>query len=233
MIAVLVLGALAMPIAPAAEPAPLVRREKLEGRLVIPDEIAPAIVPYMTCQLLAHGVRIGPPGAAQAIPTAEQRQADCSGARQEAARRAERLLEQRGRGNAAERQAAVERVLASADAFVAQTAPPASGPQATAQDTVPIATTQVVRRLSFPPEIDAPMSRYGNCIAASSLAPGGDCTGSRRSAAAEADRSLRASTGLSARSRKELIEANLQNVEAFMHGLPVPHPDADHLPRAR
>jgi hypothetical protein len=119
----------ARPAAPAAgAPVALATREDPIGGLHIPDEIAPAIVPYMTCQLQSHGVRIGPPGA-QAVQSPQQQGMDCSVVRKRAAQQAERLLDRQGRGSARERRAFVERVLANADAFVAQAAaPPSASP---------------------------------------------------------------------------------------------------------
>jgi hypothetical protein len=63
---------------------------------------------------------MGPPGA-QTVPTPGQLGADCSGARRESARLAERLLKRQRRGSAAERRAFVEKVLASVDDFVGKT----------------------------------------------------------------------------------------------------------------
>lgn len=129
MLASIVLGlALAIPPAPAGAPSgsvaearrPVLTSDVPMARLTIPDEVAPAVAPYLRCQLLSHGVRMGPPGA-QTVPTPGQLGADCSGARRESARLAERLLKRQRRGSAAERRAFVEKVLASVDDFVGKT----------------------------------------------------------------------------------------------------------------
>jgi hypothetical protein len=112
----------------AAAPAPVVRQAVPVARLSIPDEIAPAVTPYLNCRLLSQGVRLGAPGD-QRIPTPAQLGADCSAARREAARQGERLLKQQGRRSASHRRIFVEKVLAQVDDFVATSMSPPSAPE--------------------------------------------------------------------------------------------------------
>jgi hypothetical protein len=127
----ILLFALQASAAPApAEPAPqtTVRAVRM-GSINIPDEIAPAIVPYFDCQMASHGVRQGPPGSAQIIPPPEQFGASCSEARLHSARRAESMLRAQHRGSANQRRVFVERVLANVDTFVAAAGMPPPAPE--------------------------------------------------------------------------------------------------------
>jgi hypothetical protein len=123
---------------------------------------------------------------------------------------------------------------------------PRPAPAAAHQDGRPALVQEHIGReelniLRFAPHIEEPMGEYGNCIAAAEggLPPsfpnpavhrGGDCTPFRQAAAREADRLLQAATRLTAAQRAQVIEANLQNAEAFMAGRPVPNPNAHRLP---
>jgi hypothetical protein len=113
-------GALAVSQAngPSAEDPrpPNLRRAVPLGTLDIPDEIAPAIVPYMQCLYSSRGIQMrrGAEVLAPAVPEGT----DCSSRRQEAARNADRTLRNQGRGTRAERATYVEAVLASVDRFV-------------------------------------------------------------------------------------------------------------------
>ena len=116
----------------AAEPpaAPPLERRVLLRRLDIPDEIAPAIVPYMQCVMASRGVAqrasVDGPLVRPVAPVG----ADCSSHRAQAARRAEDMLRTQGRGDPAERTAFVERVLADVEAFVAEAGRPPANPPA-------------------------------------------------------------------------------------------------------
>ena len=86
--------------------------------LDIPDEIAPAILPYVSCRLASAGIplrssRDGP----EETPTVAVG-AGCTESRAEAARRAEAMLRAQRRGSRSERRVYVERVLSNVDDFV-------------------------------------------------------------------------------------------------------------------
>lgn len=109
--------------APSAPPPPVLRREQAMARLVIPDQIAPAILPYLRCRLDSIGQPVysgtGGPRVQSSVPVG----ADCSSARTEAARRAEQMLVEQRRGDAAERRAFIERALVDVDTFVSNAQP--------------------------------------------------------------------------------------------------------------
>ena len=92
------------------------------GSLGIPDDIAPAIIPYLNCRLLGRGARLGPPGPNQIAPRPEQIGADCSAVRASSSRDAAVLLSGDRRGEA-ERRDHIEQALAGIDRFV-ETIPP-------------------------------------------------------------------------------------------------------------
>jgi hypothetical protein len=89
------------------------------GRFDVPDEIAPAIVPYMMCQAASAGVPVYTEGRKQLIapPAGIGKGSGCSAARELAARRADLLLRRRGGMTKKARAQLIERTLAGADAF--------------------------------------------------------------------------------------------------------------------
>jgi hypothetical protein len=110
-------------IAQAASPSdietpPTTLRRVPIGTLVIPDEIAPAVVPYMSCLYASRGIAISSNGVRERPVVAEG--ADCVPHRERAARRAERMLRDQGSGSRDERRAYVEAVLGRLEAFVVE-----------------------------------------------------------------------------------------------------------------
>jgi len=87
------------------------------GPLDIPDEIAPAVLPYMACLTAAKGspLRNGP-GGPEAFPGRFKVGEDCTGARAEAALNANRML--KGTRSKKKRSELVETTLSSIDNFV-------------------------------------------------------------------------------------------------------------------
>ena len=87
------------------------------GPLTIPDEIAPAVIPYMACLTAAKGspLRNGP-GAPEALPGRYKVGQDCSAVRAEASRNADRML--KGKRSRKERADLVNSTLTSIDTFV-------------------------------------------------------------------------------------------------------------------
>jgi len=110
---------------PVQPPAQLVETRRV---LDIPDEIGPAIVPYVQCLMASRGVEqrasVGGPVVRPVAPVGS----DCTSVRTQAARRAEDMLRAQGRGGLAERRAFVERVLISVEDFVAGGQPPSRLP---------------------------------------------------------------------------------------------------------
>ena len=98
-------------------PSTAVRRVPI-GRLVIPDEIGAAVVPYMRCLYASRGMAVHSNGVRERPVVAEG--ADCMAHRERAARQAERMLRDQGRGSRDDRRASVEAVLASIEAFVGE-----------------------------------------------------------------------------------------------------------------
>jgi hypothetical protein len=96
------------------------------GRLNIPDEIAPAIGPYVNCVVASRGMQMRSSGNAVQTPAVPVG-ADCAPVRAEAARRAEAILVSQRRGSREQRQALIERTLASVDAFATTLATPTPG----------------------------------------------------------------------------------------------------------
>ena len=99
------------------------------ARLNIPNEIAPAVVPYVGCVLASRGIEVrgSPDGADPRRPSAAIG-ADCTPQRAEAARRADEMLRSQHRGDRDQRRALIERALADVDAFAAGSAAPAPPP---------------------------------------------------------------------------------------------------------
>jgi hypothetical protein len=99
-------------------------------RLDIPDEIAPAIVPYMMCLSASAGTPVYTEGKKRLIPPPPGigKGAGCSAQRARAAVDAEQLLRRRGGRNKKARRALIEKTLAEIDAFErAPAAPPRAG----------------------------------------------------------------------------------------------------------
>ena len=87
------------------------------GPLNIPDEIAPAVMPYMACLTAAKGspLRNGPSGP-EFMPGRFKVGQDCSLVRTEAAQNSDRLL--RGSTSKKGRAKLIETTLSSIDGFV-------------------------------------------------------------------------------------------------------------------
>ena len=121
------------PAGEKAAPQTSVRVQRL-GSLTIPDEVAPAVLPYLDCLYGSRGIEIrSPDGTPQ--PNAVPRGADCTAQRREAAERADRLLRNRSLGTTSRRAEYVERVLANIDRFAAG---PAAAPEAQAATDKPV-----------------------------------------------------------------------------------------------
>jgi hypothetical protein len=111
----LLLGALLL--MQAAEPV-VVRTEAVPlpgGRLDIPDVIAPAVVPYVTCLFASRGIGIGAPGR---IPAGFAVGMDCASHRTRAEEQADLLLKQQSRWRRARRTAFIETTLKRAEDYV-------------------------------------------------------------------------------------------------------------------
>jgi hypothetical protein len=102
----------------------MIRRAVPTARLVIPDEIAPAVVPYMRCLDASLGMEVRNQGRVLAPPPGIALGSDCSRYRAIAAGQADDMLRAQHRGRRSERRAFIERTLAGIDAFVGTPAHP-------------------------------------------------------------------------------------------------------------
>jgi hypothetical protein len=119
---------------PADAPIRLPSMERSEAHnFAIPDEIAPAIVPYFECLVASMGLPMHDEhGKLVTPPPGVARGSDCAGVRERAARDADRLLIREGKKNAAERRALIDTTLTALTAFVH---PPAPTPAPAASET--------------------------------------------------------------------------------------------------
>ncbi|HEX6377110.1 MAG TPA: hypothetical protein VFZ91_15470 [Allosphingosinicella sp.] len=83
----------------------------------IPDEIAPAILPYLQCRIASAGVALYDDDRDTRIAPVVGKGVDCAPWRKQAARDADRLLRERGGMSKARRAEYIERILAGADVF--------------------------------------------------------------------------------------------------------------------
>lgn len=121
--------------APSFQPPPgAVRRPDLTttepiARLTIPDEIAPAVVPYLECLIASKGSALHD-SKGNVVTAAVPVGADCSSQRTSAVRNADLMLEQQGHTSGKERDVFIGKVLASIDAFPWAGTPSGSSPSA-------------------------------------------------------------------------------------------------------
>lgn len=118
--------AIALASTAQADPQPSRTVETTEkvGSIKVPDEIAPAVGPYITCRIMASGTPLIVDG--KPVNYNLPGQTDCAKVRENAAREADKLLARQGMGDRAQRQAFVDKALADADAFTATLATPNS-----------------------------------------------------------------------------------------------------------
>gem|GEM_PF-6487366 len=106
------------------QPVPAEVRSEVRGRLIIPDEIGPAIAPYVRCRIASAGIEIRSSMDGPVERPAAAVGADCAQVRRQAAERAQQMLRNRRGGTEADRRALVERTLTSVDNFVPVSAAP-------------------------------------------------------------------------------------------------------------
>jgi hypothetical protein len=87
-----------------------------QNSLDIPDEIAPAIVPYFRCLLASAGQTEKSGGRVVPPPKGIAKGSDCAAFRKQAARNADRMLRVQGGRSSAERKAFIEKALQEMDA---------------------------------------------------------------------------------------------------------------------
>ena len=92
------------------------------GSIDIPDEIAPALLPYMNCRNVSAGIAVFSDGKRVAPPPGIVKGSDCSAHRAKAAKDANLMLKRAGRRGKKERAAFVEKALADFDRFQAAAA---------------------------------------------------------------------------------------------------------------
>lgn len=120
---VLVLTLLSMAQADA-QPVRTVETTEKIGSIKVPDEIAPAVGPYITCRIMVSGTPLIVEG--KPVSYNLPGQTDCAKVRENAAREADKLLVGQGMRDKAKRQAFVDKVLADADSFTATLSTPQS-----------------------------------------------------------------------------------------------------------
>jgi hypothetical protein len=91
--------------------------EEMVASVNIPDEIAPAIIPYVNCQIASAGVPVYADGRRVAPPPGIVKGSDCGAMRRKAARNADRMLREQGMASRKARRALIDRTLAAMDAF--------------------------------------------------------------------------------------------------------------------
>jgi hypothetical protein len=218
-------------------PPPMVRlpntSDTAVARLKIPDEIAPAIVPYLRCKLASGGMelRSSVNGPVQA-PTAPVG-ADCKKVREQAALRAERMLRDQRRGPSADHRAFVERALTSIDDFLAVPLDMKPPPQPAAGE------RRLRQSVALPGEVADAVQPYLSCMVEDrrnrlmGVSTGeaardaiqklrADCASLRDQAAINARASLRTSRTPAAR-HEEIIKDALTAVDRSRDGI------AEHL----
>ena len=107
------------------------------GRLDIPDEIAPAVVPYLQCLIASAGVPLYTAGREKLIapPEGAAKGSDCERFREKAARDADVLLRRHGGKDKQQREATIDRTLMNIEDFQrASRQPPTSPEKKNAQD---------------------------------------------------------------------------------------------------
>ena len=113
--AVILLAGAALQNAPVIVARPVVVETDVPvGSIEIPDEIIPAIVPYVMCTSFSRGIRIISENVE--IPPTVEKGADCSEQRKKSAQLADKMLQQQGNANKADRMRFIETALASIDA---------------------------------------------------------------------------------------------------------------------
>lgn len=111
---------------PPAPPA-IEKRGVVLARLEIPDEISPAVTPYIVCLGARAGHSVYTGEGRQLAPTSPVAPGDTCGAeRTKAAADADRLLRRQGRRDAQARRSLIEKTLNDIDAFERDSSPPPS-----------------------------------------------------------------------------------------------------------
>jgi hypothetical protein len=95
-----------------------IRIPTVESSLTIPDEIAPAVIPYFICLSASAGIPVLTEGGGRRIapPPGLGKGSDCSEARKSAARNADGMLVRQGGRSPAQRRALIESTLEAIDA---------------------------------------------------------------------------------------------------------------------
>ena len=210
-------------------------REVPLGTLNIPDEVAPAVLPYLECLYGSRGIQFrSRDGTPQSSAT--PRGADCTAQRREAADHADRLLRNRSLGNASRRTEYVEIVLTRVDDFVSDAATPPRGVSPAAP--IGIIRRLNVARLDIPDELAPAIVPYMRCLDTSrgivtrneqGIVPplpdvpvGGDCSVYRQRAQVQGEQLLERQGVPHADERHARVEAVLAELDAFMSSVPAP-----------
>jgi hypothetical protein len=105
---------------------PVLTTVRAETGMRIPDEIAPAIIPYIRCLVTSEGLPMYTEGRKQLIPppSGVAKGSNCADFRVRARSDAEMLLRRQGKGGKAEREKLIDDTLGQADNFFRSTATP-------------------------------------------------------------------------------------------------------------
>ena len=109
-------------VSDSAAQRPVIQRNLAIAKLVIPDEIAPAVVPYMGCLFARQGVEVR--GTLDPRPKNVAKGGDCSERRDLAARNADKMLRRLGGRSVEQRHEFIENTLVAMEEFSKASAPP-------------------------------------------------------------------------------------------------------------
>jgi hypothetical protein len=107
---------------------PVVTREVRMASLTIPDEIAPAVLPYLDCLQARIDMRVYSEGKLVPPPPGVTEGSDCRPTREHARQDADTMLKRLGGRGRGERAAFIERTLTSMDEFTKLPAFPLAPP---------------------------------------------------------------------------------------------------------
>ena len=102
----------------APKPVTIIESKVKLGSIDIPNEIGPAIAPYMTCRILASGTELRVEG--KALNAEKPSAADCDTKKEKAVKYAHELLKKQGVSNKNERTSLIDKTMAEVDVFAAQ-----------------------------------------------------------------------------------------------------------------
>jgi hypothetical protein len=97
----------------------------------VPDELAPALLPFMNCLAASNGIPVVSDGRSVPPPPGITRGSDCSASRQQAQVRGDQILRSLGVEDSEQRRSRIEAALLSAENFAAMSSNPPPPPRPT------------------------------------------------------------------------------------------------------